>query len=165
MLKIVKKWPKSGLLSLVSRVPTAHTIKLLMSAATTCKILLPFKFHKKRIENSARYLLKETSKITNFRLSPVERMSARDMKLFFKVSQQNNIIKIKKYAQTLQIFFSKKKSCNKGGCSHAPRKIYGGVHTLRTFWISDFVLQDNTIFCQCYQNYLGHLWLKISFFR
>ena len=36
--------------------------------------------------------------------------------------------------------------------------------SFRTFFISDFVLQDmKKIFCQCYQNYLRHLWLK--FFR
>ena len=42
----------------------------------------------------------------------------------------------------------------------------GGVHHTfyELFLISDFVLQDTkNIFRQCYQNYLGHLWLK--FFR
>ena len=43
----------------------------------------------------------------------------------------------------------------------------GGVHPpSRSFLISDFVLQDmKNIFCQCYQNYLRHLWLKFFIFQ
>ena len=38
--------------------------------------------------------------------------------------------------------------------------------SLRTSLISDFVLQDTkTIFWQCYQNYLRHLWLKCFIFQ
>ena len=43
----------------------------------------------------------------------------------------------------------------------------GGEHPpLRTFLISDFVLQDTkNIFCKCYQNYLRHLRLKFFIFQ
>ena len=45
----------------------------------------------------------------------------------------------------------------------------GGLHPpppLRTFLISDFVLQDTEkILCQCYQNDLIHPWLKLFIFQ
>ena len=48
------------------------------------------------------------------------------------------------------------------------RKIYGGGYSppLRSFLIYDFVLWDmKKFFCQCYQNYLRHLWLKFFTFQ
>ena len=49
------------------------------------------------------------------------------------------------------------------------RRIYGDmVYTtpLRLFFIFDLVLRDTkNIFCQCYQNYLRHLWLKFCIFQ
>ena len=43
----------------------------------------------------------------------------------------------------------------------------GDVHPpLRTFVISDFVLQDTkNVFCHCCQNYLKSLWSKFSMFQ
>ena len=43
----------------------------------------------------------------------------------------------------------------------------GGVHPpLQFFFISDFVLEDTKkIFCNFYQNYLRHLWLKFFIFQ
>ena len=42
----------------------------------------------------------------------------------------------------------------------------GCTPPLLSFLISNFVLQDmKEIFCQCYQNYLRHLWLKFFIFQ
>ena len=46
------------------------------------------------------------------------------------------------------------------------RRIYWEGGSFTNFSIFDFVLQDTKkIFCQCYQNYLRHLWLIFFIFQ